>query len=76
LTSGTLQLEELGGLYADAAVIVETPPSEAVQRETLLQDHLVLPMPLSAPALLEDLEAALSRPVVRVQNGIMGKEAS
>jgi hypothetical protein len=54
-------LEELGRLHPEAAVIVETPRSEAVQWEPLLEGHLVLPMPLSARALLDDVEAALSR---------------
>jgi hypothetical protein len=53
-------LEELGRLHPEAAVIVQTPPSEAVQWEPLLEGHLMLPMPLSARALLEDVEAALS----------------
>ncbi len=53
-------LEELGRLHPEAAVIVETPPSEAVQWEPLLEGHLMLPLPLSARALLEDVEAALS----------------
>jgi hypothetical protein len=53
-------LEELGRLHPEAAVIVQTPPSQAVQWEPLLEGHLMLPMPLSARALLEDVEAALS----------------
>ncbi|HXQ62789.1 MAG TPA: hypothetical protein VN796_10685 [Acidimicrobiales bacterium] len=56
-------LAELARLHPEAAVIVETPRSEAVQWEPLLQGHLVLPVPHSERALIEDVEAALSRPV-------------
>jgi len=69
-------LEELGRLHPEVEVIVETRPSEAVQWEQLLEGHLVLPTPLSARALLDDVDAALSRSVVGVENGVMGKEES
>jgi len=62
-------LEELGRLHPEVAVIVEIPPSEAVRWERLLEGHLVLPMPLSARALFDDVDAALSRPIVGVEMG-------
>jgi len=54
-------LEGLRRLHPDTPVIVETPMSQAVRWESLLQGHPVLPMPPSSRAVIEDVEAALSR---------------
>ena len=56
-------LGELGRLHPEAAVIVEAPPPAAAQWAPLLRGHQVLHGPLSTGALLEAVEAALSRPI-------------